>query len=152
MNTNFEHLITGLCQLTGFASPQSIIEGGGIAFNGVSFALTQKPKADPDGLFLHADFGQLDLEQQAVLYPLMLQENLMMMSSRDCTFSVSRVLDSVVMIERISLSTQTPETLLAMMRSLAGRANYFNKHHRARKAVTPRHPLHASGKQLTSRI
>lgn len=131
MHTEFEQLIKGLCALTRYAEPQQIIDGAGITFEGVTFALIYKPKADPDALFLYADFGQLDLEQQAALYPLMLQENLMMLGSRECTFSVSARLDSVVVVEKIRLSAQTPESLLALLRSLAHRAHYFSKHYRS---------------------
>ncbi|MEB0137243.1 CesT family type III secretion system chaperone [Actimicrobium sp. CCC2.4] len=145
MHTAFEQLIQGLCKVTRYANPQQIIDGGGITFEGVTFALTYKPKADPDALFLYADFGQLDLEQQAALYPLMLQENMLMLSSREGTFSVAATNDSVVMIEKISLSAQTPESLLALLRSLAHRANYFNKHHRSTRIG----PHHASRNEAT---
>jgi hypothetical protein len=142
MHTEFEQLIQGLCSLTRYANPQQIIDGGGITFEGVTFALIYKPKADPDALFLYADFGQLDLEQQAALYPLMLQENMLMLSSRESTFSVSAKHDSVVMIEKISLPAQTPERLLALLRSMAHRANYFNKHHRAGRIGPRQHAAH----------
>ncbi|MFT5590816.1 MAG: hypothetical protein ACI9ZF_003010 [Bradyrhizobium sp.] len=131
MHSEFEQLIEGLCLLTGDNAPQRLIAGGGITIEGVTFTLMHKPAADAAALFLYADFGQFDLEEQAALYPLILQENMMMLSSRECTFSVSPSRDSVVMIEKISLTAHTPDTLLILLRSLTRRINYFNKHHRA---------------------
>ncbi len=131
MYSEFEQLIEGLCLLTGDNVPQRIIDGGAITIDGVGFTLMVKPVTDSGALFLYADFGQFNLEEQAALYPLLLQENMMMLSSRECTFSVSPNQDSVVMIEKISLTAHTPDTLLTLLRLLTRRINYFNKHHRA---------------------
>ena len=138
MHSSFDDLITGLCALTDYPAPLKIIAGEGIEFEGVNFAIICKQKSDPDALFLYADFGWLDLEQQAMLYPLMLKENFMMLGSRECTFGVSKLLDSVVLIEKVRLSQTSPESLLILMRSLARRANYFCKHHRAGASLTKR--------------
>ena len=62
-----------------------------------------------------------------MLYPLMLKENAMMLHTRNCTFSVSEMYDHVVLIEKMSLAATTPQSLLAVMRSIARKANYFNK-------------------------
>ncbi len=131
MHSEFEQLIEGLCALTGYPASQRIIDGAGITIEDVTFTLMHKPADDSAALFLYADFGQFDLEEQAALYPLMLQENLMMVSSREGTFSVSPTEESVVMIEKISLAAHTPGTLLTLLRSLTRRINHFNKHHRA---------------------
>ena len=136
----FSRLITGLCTLTGFASPQRIIAGDGIAYAGVNFSINYKPEKDRDAILLYADFGCFDLEKRAMLYPLMLKENFMMASTCNSTFSVSESLDSVVLIEKVCLSTATPASLLALMRSLSHRVNYFNRQHRHRNATgTPNH-------------
>ncbi|MEC5218071.1 hypothetical protein RCH09_003038 [Actimicrobium sp. GrIS 1.19] len=129
-HVDFRQLIEALCALTGFASAQHILRGDGIEFEGVTFALTQQPKAGPDALFIYADFGPLGLEQQARLYPLMLKENFLMMRSRQSTFSVSAATDSVVLIEKMALPGLTAEKLLAQLRLIAHRVNYFNRHHR----------------------
>jgi hypothetical protein len=131
MLSQFEQLIKGLCALTGDTAPQRIIDGGGITIEDVIFTLMHKPATDSGALFLYADFGQFDLEEQAALYPLILQENMMMLSSRECTFSVCPTQESVVMIEKVSLAAHTPNTLLLHLRLLTRRINYFNKHHLA---------------------
>ncbi|MDY7575730.1 CesT family type III secretion system chaperone [Actimicrobium sp. CCI2.3] len=131
MHSEFKQLVEGLCTLTGYTAPQRIIDGGGMTIEDVTFTLMHKPTVDPGALFLHADFGPCDLEEQAALYPLILQENMMLLSTRDCTFSVSPTTECVVLIEKISLADHTPDTLLVLLRSLTRRINYFNKHHRA---------------------
>lgn len=130
MQVKFEQLITGFCDLAGHACVQQILDGGGITIEHVTFALVRKHTGDPAALFLYADFGQFDLAEQAALYPLILQENMRMFGSRECTFSVSATRDSVVMIEKIRWLSQTPETLLAHIYSITRKANYFNKPHR----------------------
>lgn len=125
----FDQLVTGLCTLTGISIPNHLLAGDAICVEGVKFALATNALADPDALLLYADFGHLDLEKKAMLYPLMLKENFMLMGARNSTFGVSERSDSVVLIEYLSLTATTPDLLLARMRSLAHKANYFNKHH-----------------------
>lgn len=127
--TRFDQLIGGLCALTGFAAPQRIIGGGAICYEQINFSITVDAAGDLDTLLVYADFGALDLEKKAMLYPLMLKENAMMLHTRNCTFGVSELYDHVVLIEKMSLATTTPQLLLATMRSLARKANYFNKQH-----------------------
>ena len=127
--TQFDQLIGGLCALAGFAAPQRIIGGGAICYEQVDFAITVDAAGDSDALLVYADFGKLDLEKKAMLYPLMLKENAMMLHTRNCTFGVCELDDHVVLIEKMSLAATTPQSLLAAMRSIARKANYFNKQH-----------------------
>ena len=126
----FEQLVIALCSLGGFSEPQRIMAGDALCYEGVNFAITIDPQSDIDALLLYADFGRLDLEKKAMLYPLMLKENFMMLESRNCTFAVSEMHDSVVLIERLALSLATPQSLLAQMRAIAHKANYVNKQQR----------------------
>ena len=127
----FLQLVTELCSLVGFPEPRHLLAGEAMRHEDVNFAMTVNPQSDADALLLYADFGCLDLENKAMLYPLMLKENFMMtMASRNCTFAVSETHDSVVLIERLSLSLTTSHSLLAQMRAIAHKANYFNKQHR----------------------
>ena len=64
-----------------------------------------------------------------MLYPLMLKENAMMLQTRNCTFSVCEMHDSVVLIEKRSLAATTPELLLNSMRAMARKAHHFQKQH-----------------------
>ena len=138
----FEQLVTEVCVVAGFSEPQRLLSGEAIDYEGVSFALANHPASDPDALLVYADFGCLDLEKKAMLYPLMLKENFMMLESRNGTFAVSEIHDSVVLIEHLSLIKTTPQSLLTKMRAIAHKANYFNKQHRglqhaAFRPVTP---------------
>lgn len=126
----FNQLITGLCALTGISVSDQLTAGDAICVEGVKFALAINAQSDPDALLLYADFGSLDFEKKAMLYPLLLKENVMLMGSRNSTFGVSQRSGSVVLIECFSLTATTPDVLLARMRLLAHKANYFNKHHR----------------------
>ena len=128
--TQFEQLVIGLCTLIGFPTPPHLIAGDAICYEGMNFALAVNTESNPDAVLLVADFGRLDLEKKAMLYPLMLKENFMMRGSGNCTFGVCESSDSVVLIDCLSLATTTPEALQARMRSLAHKTNHFNKQHR----------------------
>ncbi len=148
---HFDQLIAGLCTLTGSSVPHQLATGDAICFEGVNFAVAINAHADPDALLLYADFGCLDREKKAMLYPLMLKENFMMMGSRNGTFAVSERSDSVVLIECLSLSATTPDLLLARMRLLAHKANYFNKQHRGLHHAAYRSRAHQSETLLSQR-
>jgi hypothetical protein len=132
----FDQLIAGLCTLTGISASRHLLAGNAINVDGISFAMAVHAQSDPDALLLYADFGSLDLEKKAMLYHAMLKENFMMQSSRNGTFGVCENTDSVVLIECMSLAATTPDLLLARMRLLVHKANYFNQQHRGgQKAV-----------------
>jgi hypothetical protein len=139
MQQEFEHLMRGVCALTGLPSAQRLIDGDGFACAQVNFAITRKPHAHPDALFVHADFGPLSDAQQAIFYPLLLKENLMMMSTRQATFSVSAVRDSVVLIETMRLPGLTPAALVSAIQKLARSSHYFSKHHRGGSSASARY-------------
>ena len=125
----FEQFVTDVCALAGCSEPQCHRSSNAISYEGVNFALAEDPASSPDALLIYADFGCLDLENKAKLYPLMLKENFMMLGSRNGTFAVSEIHDRVVLIEQLSLRQITPQSLLAKMRAIAYKANYFNKQH-----------------------
>lgn len=128
--TQFDQLVIDLCRLIGYPTPQHLIAGDAVCYEGMNFALASNAESEPDAVLLIADFGSLDIEKKAMLYPLMLKENFMMRGLRNCTFGVCESSDSVVLIDCLSLATTTPDALQARMRSLAHKTNYFNKQHR----------------------
>ncbi|MEC5217508.1 hypothetical protein RCH09_002466 [Actimicrobium sp. GrIS 1.19] len=137
MQSGFERLIHGFCALTGYHAPQRVLTGEGITYDGVILAVSWKPKANPAMLFVYASLGQLDAEHQAELYPMMLKQNFMMLMTSTRNFSFSKSMDSVVLIEDVSLADATPEALLAVVKSLVRSAQYFNRMHCAGNAVPP---------------
>lgn len=140
--TSFDQLIRGLCALAGFTAPQRLLAGDAICFDNVDFAITVGVPHHPDALLLYADFGKLDLEKKAMLYPLMLKENAMMLQTRNCTFGVSEIHDSVVLIEKLSLTATTPESLLKAMRMIARKAHYFSQQPYRPSMTANRHNTH----------
>lgn len=127
--TAFNQLIYELCAQANFPAPLRLLAGDAICFDSVDFAFSVDLPRSPDALLLYADFGKLDLEKKAMLYPMMLKENAMMLQTRNCTFGVSEIHDSVVLIEKLSLAETTPESLVKTMRSIARKARYFCQQH-----------------------
>ena len=136
--TAFDQLLQGLCALASFPAPLRPVAGDAICFDSVDFAFSIDLPRHPDALMLYADFGKLDLEKKAMLYPMMLKENAMMLHTRNCTFGVSEIHDSVVLIEQLSLAATTPESLLKTMRLIARKARYFSQQHHHGSIITDR--------------
>jgi hypothetical protein len=152
MQSDFERLIHGFCALTGYHAPHRVLAGEGIIYDGVTLAVSWKPKANPAMLFVYASLGQLDAEHQAELYPLMLKQNFMMLTTSERTFSISKSTDSVVLIEGINLAGTTPEALLTVVKSLVRSAQYFHRTHCAGNALPPAAlPQRAAALRSTSR-
>jgi hypothetical protein len=89
MKARFEELVSEFCALCAIADPSHVINGGAVSINDVVILLRHKERVDPARLFVHCDFGEIQIARQTDIYQALLEANLDLYDGGGPIFSVS---------------------------------------------------------------
>jgi hypothetical protein len=111
MATDYKDLITGVCAKTNCKEPERMLKGDPLNVNGVMITLLYREDAEPDRIFLHAEFGKVpDVYETEILEQLLL-ENHLSFDGNGPGFGLSPVTGKVIYTHYVSLKATTAQDL-----------------------------------------
>lgn len=127
----YSRLIEGIGREASVKDLKSLHDNCNLVVNDVTFSVMRVNFVHVDRVMLFVEFGRPPYERRDLVLQRLLETNLYMCCDEDTpTFSFNAETGSVVMTSRLSLSTLTPTSLLALMRHLSDyvkswRASHF---------------------------
>jgi hypothetical protein len=120
-------LIKDFCALVNLPDSEYVYRGGPIAIDNTVFLMAHDPGADPERLFLQADYGPPPAEREATVYYELLKRNFQMAAGGSGTFTISPSTGHVVFVGQIDAQRDTPEDLAQTLAGLANEAREWRQ-------------------------
>ena len=129
-NEIFRQLIDGLHSALEIEDSPSKYEVCNLVCSGAFFSLRHGKEADPDGLFIICDFGEVPEENRALIYQRLLETNLFLFGNNAPNFGFNPDTGRVNMMIRVPLSSLSLEDLTKVLANTAAyvqvwRRSYF---------------------------
>jgi hypothetical protein len=112
-------LIDEFCELTGIADSDAIAQGATVETNGIRFTLPYLEQANPDLLFIYADFANPPVDVEIDGYRALLKKNFSLYFNDGPVFVLSPDTGNVVLAQRERLDRLRADILADKLISLA---------------------------------
>lgn len=99
---------------------EPVLRGEPIEVDGVAFSLFSDEEAMPGQFLLYTDFGPVPPRQEAQVYRLLLQANLVSHAGSGSAFALSESAERVVFADRLRLDALTPSLFAEILLARAG--------------------------------